>query len=188
MSIGYYECLRAASYCLQQRTRRRVEESPFKSHVMPRSTPTLPARFWLDVATLWIASQIVWLILFTVISGSPFFPSPLRWYEQAGLVGLRFVAALPAAVAFAACFAALRGVATLPRRASSIVIVCAGAVAFGFSLLLLTSWAGLYITGQFLGIEAWSLALASPSLLRSEERRVGKECVFLCRSRWSPYH
>ena len=23
---------------------------------------------------------------------------------------------------------------------------------------------------------------------RSEERRVGKECVFLCRSRWSPYH
>ena len=25
-------------------------------------------------------------------------------------------------------------------------------------------------------------------LLRSEERRVGKECVSLCRSRWSPYH
>src|SRR3546814_17922591 len=27
---------------------------------------------------------------------------------------------------------------------------------------------------------------ASP--LRSEERRVGKECVSKCRSRWSPYH
>src|SRR3546814_16023526 len=26
------------------------------------------------------------------------------------------------------------------------------------------------------------------SLLRSEERRVGKECVSTCRSRWSPYH
>ena len=24
--------------------------------------------------------------------------------------------------------------------------------------------------------------------LRSEERRVGKECERLCRSRWSPYH
>src|SRR3546814_10886974 len=24
--------------------------------------------------------------------------------------------------------------------------------------------------------------------LRSEERRVGKECVSTCRSRWSPYH
>ena len=23
---------------------------------------------------------------------------------------------------------------------------------------------------------------------RSEERRVGKECATLCRSRWSPYH
>ena len=25
-------------------------------------------------------------------------------------------------------------------------------------------------------------------LVRSEERRVGKECPQLCRSRWSPYH
>src|SRR3546814_11865621 len=25
-------------------------------------------------------------------------------------------------------------------------------------------------------------------ILRSEERRVGKECVSTCRSRWSPYH
>src|SRR3546814_15100983 len=25
-------------------------------------------------------------------------------------------------------------------------------------------------------------------LIRSEERRVGKECVSACRSRWSPYH
>src|SRR3546814_1399032 len=25
-------------------------------------------------------------------------------------------------------------------------------------------------------------------LSRSEERRVGKECVSTCRSRWSPYH
>src|SRR3546814_13202536 len=26
------------------------------------------------------------------------------------------------------------------------------------------------------------------ALVRSEERRVGKECVSTCRSRWSPYH
>ena len=25
-------------------------------------------------------------------------------------------------------------------------------------------------------------------MVRSEERRVGKECSLLCRSRWSPYH
>ena len=30
-------------------------------------------------------------------------------------------------------------------------------------------------------------AIAS-ALIRSEERRVGKECASMCRSRWSPYH
>src|SRR3546814_5473848 len=29
---------------------------------------------------------------------------------------------------------------------------------------------------------------ALPEKARSEERRVGKECVSTCRSRWSPYH
>src|SRR3546814_13606499 len=39
-----------------------------------------------------------------------------------------------------------------------------------------------------------SLQFAVPGLIinrqanRSEERRVGKECVSTCRSRWSPYH
>src|SRR3546814_7776276 len=32
------------------------------------------------------------------------------------------------------------------------------------------------------------LVLTPPVLLRSEERRVGKERVSTCRSRWSPYH
>src|SRR3546814_19208348 len=30
--------------------------------------------------------------------------------------------------------------------------------------------------------------LPDDEALRSEERRVGKECVRTCRSRWSPYH
>src|SRR3546814_3973867 len=30
--------------------------------------------------------------------------------------------------------------------------------------------------------------LAQDASDRSEERRVGKECVSTCRSRWSPYH
>src|SRR3546814_4075881 len=32
------------------------------------------------------------------------------------------------------------------------------------------------------------VALAVGVAPRSEERRVGKECVSTCRSRWSPYH
>src|SRR3546814_14960968 len=33
-----------------------------------------------------------------------------------------------------------------------------------------------------------STRTASITTARSEERRVGKECVSTCRSRWSPYH
>ena len=36
-------------------------------------------------------------------------------------------------------------------------------------------------------LKLWS-PLGEAVRARSEERRVGKECVFLCRSRWSPYH
>ena len=35
---------------------------------------------------------------------------------------------------------------------------------------------------------ASSNADSSLSIMRSEERRVGKECTSVCRSRWSPYH
>src|SRR3546814_3120600 len=31
-------------------------------------------------------------------------------------------------------------------------------------------------------------AVRGRGMIRSEERRVGKECVSTCRSRWSPYH
>src|SRR3546814_17223243 len=33
-----------------------------------------------------------------------------------------------------------------------------------------------------------SSRVATSCACRSEERRVGKECVSTCRSRWSPYH
>src|SRR3546814_20441308 len=45
---------------------------------------------------------------------------------------------------------------------------------------LMAYWMLLTISPLLLG--------ASLSLTRSEERRVGKECVSTCRSRWAPYH
>src|SRR3546814_3636145 len=41
----------------------------------------------------------------------------------------------------------------------------------------------LPVAGQRAGAERFCRHLC-----RSEERRVGKECVSTCRSRWSPYH
>ena len=35
---------------------------------------------------------------------------------------------------------------------------------------------------------AWGHDALQPISKRSEERRVGKECLSVCRSRWSPYH
>src|SRR3546814_15641845 len=61
----------------------------------------------------------------------------------------------------------------------------------------------LFVRSSFLNFNASSLdfellfdvlsenydeVTALRSLVRSEERRVGKECVSTCRSRWSPYH
>src|SRR3546814_1688817 len=52
----------------------------------------------------------------------------------------------------------------------------------------------LTLLGQLLELRARSKtstalkALLGLSPKRSEERRVGKECVSTCRSRWSPYH
>src|SRR3546814_11677946 len=43
---------------------------------------------------------------------------------------------------------------------------------------------GLWVALQLL---LWT-AIAGLSYFRSEEPRVGKECVRTCRSRWSPYH
>src|SRR3546814_17449445 len=37
-------------------------------------------------------------------------------------------------------------------------------------------------------LTAYVLAITAANGFRSEERRVGKECVSTCRSRWSPYH
>ena len=42
-------------------------------------------------------------------------------------------------------------------------------------------------------VDIYRIAQAAPHVIinaqfRSEERRVGKECVSTCRSRWSPYH
>src|SRR3546814_15826958 len=40
------------------------------------------------------------------------------------------------------------------------------------------------VAGSLIG----GIAETQELLDRSEERRVGKECVSTCRSRWSPYH
>src|SRR3546814_3145127 len=51
-----------------------------------------------------------------------------------------------------------------------------------FSLIILAEISSLSRSASV------SSLIVPPRISRSEERRVGKECVSTCRSRWSPYH
>src|SRR3546814_3322837 len=66
----------------------------------------------------------------------------------------------------------------------------------GLAKLLTDSWPSPSVhytpAGGGSSASAWSrwviTSSGPPCPARSEERRVGKECVSTCRSRWSPYH
>src|SRR3546814_15103593 len=53
---------------------------------------------------------------------------------------------------------------------------------------LLTAFAGDSLPDVTPLGNTWIPEFALLDALRSEERRVGKECVITCRSRWSPSH
>ena len=48
----------------------------------------------------------------------------------------------------------------------------------------LVQYISIILVSMLTGLSLLSILV----VLRSEERRVGKECVSTCRSRWSPYH
>ena len=86
---------------------------------------------------------------------------------------------------------------TLPQvaRPKELVSIEAGK----YKVFSYASYRDLRDDRAFSGVAAWgrrAMGLASSDgpaervrgVVRSEERRVGKECVRLCRSRWSPYH
>ena len=52
----------------------------------------------------------------------------------------------------------------------------------------MTAFSNIIAEPQFLIMYAIAFVLLYLGIKRSEERRVGKECLRLCRSRWSPYH
>ena len=57
-------------------------------------------------------------------------------------------------------------------------------VTFPAASVVFTSAADYGLTNQEYG----GIFVPQAIMARSEERRVGKECVTQCRSRWSPYH
>src|SRR3546814_19912840 len=73
------------------------------------------------------------------------------------------------------------GCVTPPQLWSSFswLYICIVAFLVGGLIVVSERWHGRF-TGD--------TDMHKPQASRSEERRVGKECVSTCRSRWSPYH
>src|SRR3546814_13552117 len=69
-----------------------------------------------------------------------------------------------------------------------LMVVWIGTTAFD-AVTSTTFWADVVGTSAGWGATSFaSIGLLWLVAIRSEERRVGKECVSQCRSRWSPYH
>src|SRR3546814_18395479 len=76
-----------------------------------------------------------------------------------------------------------------------IILAVGGAqlVQLGYTLYYLLAGLGLIASGVLFalgrreGYWLYAFVFVAP-LIRPEERRVGKECVSTCRSRWSPHH
>ena len=81
-------------------------------------------------------------------------------------------------------------VSAVPTLATTYLLLADGTYLTGTqlqSLLAGTTVQALTLTAPT-GVTAGSSYTIAGTLTRSEERRVGKECLRLCRSRWSPYH
>src|SRR3546814_7413366 len=92
------------------------------------------------------------------------------------------------------------------RRRHTRCALVTGVQTCALPILALVAWIywinrELFRGGGFSALELVCYLIAVPALIigwyfniaylreyRSEERRVGKECVSTCRSRWSPYH
>ena len=107
------------------------------------------------------------------------------------------------AVLAAYVVSAIHAVLAFLNKRRALQRVSEWAMAIGFALhtaALIADWAiyghyPLFYVRETLSFLAWTLIAAYGLVLyryrarqRSEERRVRKECVQPCRSRWSPYH
>src|SRR3546814_15940160 len=77
-------------------------------------------------------------------------------------------------------------VARMLPSVRTIISIPAGLLKMGMARFFLWSAAGTAVWSSALAIAGYFLG--SQFKERSEERRVGKECVSTCRSRWTPYH
>ena len=75
----------------------------------------------------------------------------------------------------------------IPRRYLALGLIVVAIILLG-ALVLVRDNSGPSTTSTVETFTPAPSSLVSTMTSRSEERRVGKECWHVCRSRWSPYH
>src|SRR3546814_15826622 len=100
------------------------------------------------------------------------------WCERCGRVGIPLVYKSSFDKANRTSVAGVRGLG----MAESLPILAEVRERFGCPVLT-----DVHLPDQCAPVAEAVGILQIPAFLRSEERRVGKECVSTCRSRWSPY-
>src|SRR3546814_13778631 len=73
-------------------------------------------------------------------------------------------------------------------RLSDLFVALGKAGLFGFLAATVACHRGMHCDRSPVGVGTAVKEAVVMTLLRSEARRVGKECVSPCRSWWSPYH
>ena len=82
-----------------------------------------------------------------------------------------------------------KNISFLKRTASEVITYRVRMKMLSILLVLLTTFTGVIYVASALYEQSGSFTVSiDKTEMRSEERRVGKECSRSCRSRWSPYH
>jgi len=101
---------------------------------------------------------------------------------------VRRIAAAPHAPAVGGGLLAVAAVAEAGARAAQAPAGTASVVGGGALYALTLCLLALATTIPLIFLRPAAAGVAITVASRSEERRVGKECLSVCRSRWSPYH
>jgi arylsulfatase A-like enzyme len=109
--------------------------------------------------------------IFVAAPGSAWHSQELTRFDRIGLLCYGLLVACAPAFVCAACFAAAPALARRSPAAGAGARWAARGVVFAIEAFLFASWNAFHSTGQFLAADAWTLAVASPSLLLASVRQ-----------------
>jgi arylsulfatase A-like enzyme len=124
-----------------------------------------PPGLLVNFAIVWIVGLVLRSALSLAIMGSALPGAGLPEFERIGLLCWGFIATSPGVFVIAVCLTGIGAAPRFSRPVGTALRWSCWSVAYGLQLFGFTSWAVYHATGQFVNLDAWSLAESSPALL-----------------------